>query len=72
MPRELWERVQAIMNLRKQDNGECARGRAKEVYLLAGQIYCSKCGGAMVGVSGYGRDKKRHPYYICGKKKRSK
>jgi site-specific DNA recombinase len=60
------------MNTRKQVNGECARGRAKEVYMLAGLIYCGKCGAAMVGISGHGRDKIRRAYYVCGKKQRSK
>lgn len=72
VPRELWGRVQARMDKRMNDNGECARQRAKEVYLLAGLIYCGKCGGAMSGVSGYGRNKIRHAYYVCGKKQRSK
>jgi site-specific DNA recombinase len=72
VPREMWGRVQARMDKRMNDNGECARGRAKEVYLLAGLITCAKCQGAMVGVSGYGRDKIRHAYYVCGKKQRSK
>ena len=71
VPREMWERSQTRMDKRKNDNGECARGRAKEVYLLSGLIRCGKCESAMVGVSGYGRDKIRHPYYVCGKKQRS-
>mgnify|MGYP000904625441 CR=1 FL=1 len=71
--RELWERVQAKMDKRKQSPGERARGKAKEVYLLSGLIYCGQCGSAFVGNRNMGKtQKKRYAYYKCGLKDRSK
>jgi len=70
--RDLWERVQARMDKRRQSNAECARGRAKEVYLLSGLIYCGRCGSAFVGNPARGKTKKRYAYYKCGLRDRSK
>jgi site-specific DNA recombinase len=71
--RELWERVQAKMDKRKRSHGERARGKAKEVYLLTGLIYCGKCGSAFIGNRNVGKtEKKRYAYYKCGLKDRSK
>ncbi len=70
--RELWERVQAKMDKRKRSPGERAQNKSKRVFLLTGLIYCGKCGAAVVGNSGRGRDKKRRSYYECNVKQRSK
>lgn len=71
--RELWERVQVKMDKRKRSPGERARGKAKEVYLLTGLIYCGKCGSAFIGNRNVGKtEKKRYAYYKCGLKDRSK
>jgi site-specific DNA recombinase len=73
VPRELWERVQVKMDKRKRSPGERARGKAKEVYLLTGLIYCGKCGSAFIGNRNVGKtEKKRYAYYKCGLKDRSK
>jgi site-specific DNA recombinase len=69
---ELWERVQAKMDKRRQSPGERAQNKSKRVFLLTGIIYCGKCGAAVVGNSGRGRDKKRRSYYECNVKQRSK
>jgi site-specific DNA recombinase len=71
--RELWERVQARMDKRRHSPGERARGKAKEVYLLSGLIFCGQCGSAFVGNRNVGKTaKKRYAYYKCGLKDRSK
>jgi site-specific DNA recombinase len=70
--RELWERVQAKMDKRKRSHGERAQNKSKRVFLLTGITYCGKCGAAVVGNSGRGRDKKRRSYYECNVKQRSK
>jgi len=73
VPRELWGRVQIKMDKRKQSLGERARGKAKEVYLLSGLIFCGQCGSAFVGNRNVGKTaKKRYAYYKCGLKDRSK
>lgn len=73
VPRELWERVQVKMDKRKRSPGERARGKAKEVYLLTGLIYCGKCRSAFIGNRNVGKtEKKRYAYYKCGLKDRSK
>jgi site-specific DNA recombinase len=71
--REMWERIQARMDKRRRSPGERARGKAKEVYLLSGLIYCGYCGSAFSGNRSVGKtDKKRYAYYMCGLRKRSK
>lgn len=46
---------------------------AKEIYLLAGLIYCGKCNGAMTGTRKYaGRNKDLYVSYECSTRKRTK
>ena len=72
VPRELWERVQEMMDKRKRHPGERARNKAREVYLLSGLIFCGKCGAALVGECGRGRTRKRYAYYECNRRGRTK
>jgi len=72
MPRiisdEIWERVQMRMSKNKK-----GANSAKENYLLAGLLYCGKCGGAMTGNRKYaGRNKTLYVSYECSTRKRTK
>lgn len=62
--KELWERVQAMMDIRKQNK---ASNKAKEIYTLTGKLYCGHCGHKMCGVSKTGGGK-RYRYYSCNTK----
>ncbi len=63
--REIWDAVQERMAKNKLAPG---RNKAKVDYLLTGKIFCSKCGGAMVGMSAHGN----YTYYECSTRKRTK
>ena len=70
MPRiideETWKRME------KNKRGPGAH-KAKETYLLSGLIFCSKCGGAMVGNRRHsGRNKTLYAAYECSTRKRTK
>jgi len=72
MPRiiddDTWEAVQERMGNHKR-----GANSAKENYLLAGLIYCGKCGGAMTGTRKYaGRNKDLYVSYECSTRKRTK
>ncbi|HOK68917.1 MAG TPA: recombinase family protein, partial [Bacillota bacterium] len=72
MPRiiddETWKAVQVRMNKNKK-----GANSAKEIYLLAGLIYCGKCGGAMTGTRKFaGRNKDLYVSYECSTRKRTK
>ena len=72
MPRiiddETWKLVQA-----KMSNNKKGAYSAKEIYLLSGLIYCSKCGGAMTGTRRRaGRNKDLYISYECSTRKRTK
>lgn len=72
MPRiiddETWKAVQERMSKNKK-----GANSAKEIYLLAGLIYCGKCGGAMTGTRKYaGRNKDLYVSYECSTRKRTK
>ena len=74
MPRiisdEIWERVQEKMKNNKKGP---AANKAKETYLLAGLIFCGKCGSSMVGNRRFsGEDKKKYLSYECSSRKRKK
>jgi site-specific DNA recombinase len=65
---ETWKAVQERMSKNKK-----GANSAKENYLLAGLIYCGKCGGAMTGTRKYaGRNKDLYVSYECSTRKRTK
>lgn len=49
-----------------------ARGKAKVDYLLAGKIFCGKCGEAMHGTSGTSKTGRIYNYYVCFNRKKHK
>lgn len=65
---EEWERVQLMMDKRKKAPGE---QKAKELYILAGKLFCGHCGSKMVGNSRVVRGE-RYLYYDCNAKLRKK
>ena len=70
--KEDYAKAQIIM---KKNKAAPAHRADKADYILTGKLYCGKCGGAMVGVSGTSRSGRKHFYYACansrGERKRS-
>lgn len=64
--RETWEGVKAKMEKNKKSP---AHNKARVDYLLAGKLYCGKCGGAMVGQS---TKNGTYQYYVCNTKVRKR
>ena len=64
--RELFEQAQKRLSSRQTR----AAGKAKEVYLLSGLVYCGECGSAFVG-NRVLRAGKSYAYYECNNKKRT-
>ena len=64
--KELFYTVQEKLKTKKNPRG---RHRVAGDYLLTGKLYCGKCKGHMVGLSGTGRSGKLHHYYVCQKKR---
>jgi site-specific DNA recombinase len=62
---DLWERVNA--KLKKRNNTEKVRLRAKTVYLLSGKLNCLKCGCQISGES-YSSRGRKYAYYKCSGK----
>lgn len=60
---DLWERVQQ----RHKDDTLNVGVRTSSDYLLSGKLYCTKCHKTMIGVSGYGKLRKRYYYYRCNR-----
>jgi len=56
---ELWDAVQR----RLADNKRNAAGKAKQIYVLSGKLFCGDCGAAFVG---------RTNRYLCGERNRTK
>ena len=69
--RELFERVRARMEKRK-NQGEKARARAKQVYLLSGLIFCGKCGAAYIGNTTTNGQGRQYSFYECGARDRTR
>ena len=67
--KELFDKVQTIMNGRKRRNGSHT---AKEVYLLTGKIFCGQCGSAFTGHRKFNNQKKKYVVYSCGANQRKK
>ena len=69
MPRivsdELYSKVQEVTNTKRNPYQSKRRRTNNGYYLLTGKLFCGKCGSMMVGVSGVGKDKQPHFYYIC-------
>lgn len=63
-----WERVQRLMDVKKHD---AASGKAKELYILSGKLFCGHCSARMVGNSRVSRGE-RYLYYDCNAKLRKK
>ena len=59
--RALFEEVQEKVRRRKEVAG---RRRDYAEYLLTGKVFCAKCGGPMIGVSGTSRNGTPHYYYV--------
>lgn len=67
--RETWEAVQKKMKANKRSP---ARSKAKVDYILTGKLFCGRCGKAMIGESGTGKNGTIYYYYKCaGRKLRS-
>jgi site-specific DNA recombinase len=67
---ELFEKVANVLGGRAEN----LKGRQWHVHdsrFLTGVIHCVKCGGPMVGVSGF-KDGRKVPYYACTKRMRTK
>ena len=66
--KELWEKVNAIMKQRVR-NGEKAKLKAKQVYLLSGKVFCGnpECGKIYAGES-YTSRGRQYAYYKCAGK----
>ena len=64
--REMWERVQTVMN----NNKNVGKG-AKRTYLLSGIAYCGQCGAPMHGLTTHRTKNGRtytYSYYTCSQK----
>ena len=65
--KDIFDKVQE----RIKDNERApARAKAQIDYLLSGKVFCGKCGRAMNGDSGTGRNGDKYYYYTCDGKKR--
>ncbi len=62
IPKELFDRAQAILTERSEDRSKRAANPAE--YLLSGRIRCGRCGQAYVGTAAHGRNG-RYTYYTC-------
>ena len=60
--KELFYSVQEHLKTKKNPQG---RHRVNGDYLLTGKLYCGKCKGHMVGMSGTSRHGNLHYYYTC-------
>ncbi len=67
---ELFNRVQERMLKRKQ-NPEKARQKAKTIFLLTGQVFCGVCGTAYIGNTATNNGT-RYGYYECGARDRTR
>lgn len=67
--KELFHIVQERLRTKKNPQG---RHRVNGDYLLTGKLYCGKCKGHMVGMSGTGRAGYLHYYYACQTKRTEK
>lgn len=67
--REVFDAVGHIVRGKKESRG---RMRENGEYLLTGKIFCGKCLGPMVGISGKGRWGKDFFYYTCNAKRLQK
>ena len=67
---ELFWRVQTKMEGRKRQ-GERARNKAKEVYLLSGLVECGKCSMGFIA-NCCTKKGQRYSYYECGRRDRSR
>lgn len=65
-----FEKVQALLSSRTRSDG--GRATAKNIYLLAGKIFCGSCGGTMQGNTVRARGKYESGYYICSRDKHKK
>jgi len=64
--RSLFDKVQKKL----KDNARQPQSlRPQEEFLLAGKLFCGKCGGLMIGESGTSRNGIVHRYYKCTKAK---
>jgi len=68
IPVELWEKVNAMM-VKRANNSEKAKLRAKHVYLLSGKVFCGnpECGKTFAGET-YTSRGKQYAYYKCSGK----
>lgn len=66
---ELFFKVQEVIHTKKNAQG---RHRTNGDYLLTGKLFCGKCKGPMVGISGTSKTKAMHYYYVCQNKRRLK
>lgn len=59
---------------RKLDAKKKPQGRHRENgdYMLTGKLFCGICGSPMTGVSGTGKHKDVHYYYVCNKRRNQK
>lgn len=74
---DLFDAVETILrvkpNPRKSVTGAPKRRRRdNSVYLLTGKLFCGKCKGPMIGVSGTSRTSDLHHYYTCKTKRDTK
>jgi DNA invertase Pin-like site-specific DNA recombinase len=67
--KEMFDAVQHYLKTKKNPrlSGETPMRRRREngVYLLTGKIFCGKCKGPMVGISGTSKSGSMHYYYVC-------
>ncbi len=62
---EIYYKVQEVTNTKKNPYRNKRRRTNNGFYLLTGKLFCGKCGSMMVGVSGVGKDRQPHFYYVC-------
>lgn len=63
---DVWAKVKARLKVNEEAP---ARGKAKVPYLLAGKIFCGRCGSQMVGECGRSKNGHTYNYYSCAGRK---
>ena len=70
VPDDIFFAVQQLMESRRHATVFVPHpGENRAYYMLTGTLFCAECGGAMVGVSGTGKNGIPHYYYSCNNKR---
>ena len=70
VPRELWERAQVLVKENKARYHAVGEVKKSDKYILTTRLFCGRCGGSMIGLSGTSKNKEAHYYYTCYNKRR--